>query len=686
MSIGNERLGRRDGGRWWPRPSSAVCLALLFGLNAAIACRLWFANYIDQMGSTAGPFIAISRYVTRHWSDHAWFPAWFCGIPFLRVYQPGFHVSVAALATVLSLSAQRAYFLTAAFCYCLGPITLFWLCERFNGRRGYALTASLVYSLVSPSLLFSSVIRSEVEGGFGPRRYQTLVYYGESPHIAALMLLPLVIWAFDRATLRNRPVFVPLAAALVGMVLVTNWTGTVGLLMALIAYLLAQMGEMRARGWWAGLGIMILGYALVSRWLPPSILLDVPANAANSDGTTFGRPQVVVVAALLVVLAALHLCLARLKTDRTFRFFLYFFLFSAWVVLGKFWAGVSVIPQAHRFHLELEMGFAGAASFLAVAVWDRLPARTRTVAAVVLLAGGALAFLADVRYAWRQTRPIPIESTIEYRMAKWFEGHMAGQRVFAPGSVSVWMNTFVDTPQMVGCCDQSVPSIEQRIAFYTIYRGTNAGSRDAEISVLWLKAYGAGAVGVSLPDGKEFFKPFANPHKFDGVLPELWRTRGAVVYGVPRRSTSFAHVIEPEQEVRRAPIHGLDVAPIRPYVAALDDPAMPEADMRWLNPHEIRITTHATPRELISVQTSYAPGWRARVRGVPVPVRADALGLLVIEPRCSGACVVDLAYTGVPEAGWLRVTQAIAVVICILWPLLMTKRDHRVQTCGTACG
>jgi hypothetical protein len=246
---------------------------------------------------------------------------------------------------------------------------------------------------------------------------------------------------------------------------------------------------------------------------------------------------------------------------------------------------------------------------------------------------------------------------------------MAGRRVFAPGSVSVWMNTFVDTPQMVGCCDQSVPSIEQRIAFYTIYQGTNAGSRDAEISILWLKAYGAGAIGVSGPESTEFFKPFANPRKFDGVLPELWRSHGDVVYGVPRRSSSLAHVIEPEQEVRRAPIHGLDVEPLRPYVAALDDPRLPEAEMRWRNAHEIRISTHATPRELISVQTSYAPGWRASANGSPAPVRSDALGLLVIEPHCDGACVVDLAYSGVPEGGWLRLGQGIALLVCILWPI-----------------
>ena len=269
MSIGNERLVRNPRLQRSAAASLGVCLVFLFCLNAAVASRLWSADFIDQMGSTAGPFIALSRYLMRHWSDHAWFPAWFCGIPFLRVYQPGQH---AAVASLLHLPAQRAYFLVAAICYSLGPVTLFWLCDRLTGRRGYALTVALLYSLLSPSILLSSVIRHETGGWFHPRRFQTLVYYGESPHIAALMLLPLVIWAVDRAIRKNCPLFVPIAAALLGMLVVTNWTGTIGLLMALIAYCLAQIGGISRRGWWTLLGIVALAYALICPWLPPSIV------------------------------------------------------------------------------------------------------------------------------------------------------------------------------------------------------------------------------------------------------------------------------------------------------------------------------------------------------------------------------------------------------------------------------
>jgi hypothetical protein len=273
------------------------------------------------------------------------------------------------------------------------------------------------------------------------------------------------------------------------------------------------------------------------------------------------------------------------------------------------------------------------------------------------------------RYAASQTRPVDIRATVEYRMAKWFEDHIDGRRVFAPGSVAVWMNAFVDTPQLIGCCGQSVPSFEQSIAGFTIYSDLNAGNRDAEVSLLWLKAYGVSAIGVTGPRSTEFYKPYAHPHKFDGALPELWRDGDDVVYNVPGRSASLAHVILPEQEIRRVPVNGLDVDPLRLYVAALDDPALPVAEMQWVNSHHIRISAPITPPQEISVQMSYVPGWRASANGVRAAVHADAIGQVVIEPRCNGPCTIDLAYEGVPEARWLRIAQIIGALAAIVWTI-----------------
>jgi hypothetical protein len=247
-------------------------------------------------------------------------------------------------------------------------------------------------------------------------------------------------------------------------------------------------------------------------------------------------------------------------------------------------------------------------------------------------------------------------------MAKVFQENVYGQRVFAPGSVSIWMNNFTGTPQMVGCCDQSLPSVEQRIAFYTIYSGANAAGREAEIALLWLKAYGVSAIGVTGPRSKEYFHPFGHPAEFNGKLPVLWRdTEDNAVFQVPGRSNSLAHVILCGDAVSRAPVHGNDVEPLQSYVRALDDPAFPSADIRWLDPHHARIRALLKPEHAISVQMTYDPGWRAVANALRTPVRSDALGLIIIEPRCAGDCVVDLTYNGDPAARWTRLGQILAV-------------------------
>jgi hypothetical protein len=279
-------------------------------------------------------------------------------------------------------------------------------------------------------------------------------------------------------------------------------------------------------------------------------------------------------------------------------------------------------------------------------------------------------------YARDLTRPVEIRSTIEFREADWFSRNLPGTRVFAPGSVAIWMNAFNDAPQMVGCCDQGVPSLEHRIAFYTVYVRDQAGGREAEYSLLWLKAYGAAAVGVSGLRSREWFKPYSNPRKFEGVLPVLWRDNDDVIYQVSPGPYSLAHVIRPDQEVRRAPIHGLDVEPLRPFVAALEDSALPPARFDWLNQHEARIETTMQPNQILSVQVSYAPGWRAEANGMPARVRRDALGLTIVEPRCSGSCRVALTYDGGAEQRWTRTAQTAAILLCVLLPL--RRRPQRL--------
>ena len=79
----------------------SACVAVIFAVNAYV-CRLLFdLEFSQRMESIEGSYMSIARWAAANWSDLTWFPLWFNGMPFQKVYQPGFHFTVAGLSTLL---------------------------------------------------------------------------------------------------------------------------------------------------------------------------------------------------------------------------------------------------------------------------------------------------------------------------------------------------------------------------------------------------------------------------------------------------------------------------------------------------------------------------------------------------------------------------------------------------------
>ena len=75
----------------------------------------------------------------------------------------------------------------------------------------------------------------------------------------------------------------------------------------------------------------------------------------------------------------------------------------------------------------------------------------------------------------------------------WLNRNFPGQRVFASGSTQFWLNAFGETPELSGGFANGIVNQVVWTANYIIRSGDGAGDRDAEISVLWLKAMGVHA-------------------------------------------------------------------------------------------------------------------------------------------------------------------------------------------------
>ncbi|MFN0103023.1 MAG: hypothetical protein ACKV2U_13145 [Bryobacteraceae bacterium] len=659
--------------RWWRATG-------LFAVNVFVAGSLFRVEYIAQMGSVEGSFIALARYIRDNWRDLDWFPLWFSGMPFANTYAPLLHTLTALTAGLTDWSPGLAYHFVTALCYCLGPVTLYLLAVHLTGRRGASLGGALAYSLLSPSAFLIDGVRADLGGLLYARRFQCLTVYGEGPHILALTLIPLAILCLDLAYERRRAIYYLGAVAAPMAVALTNWPGTIGMCLAVIAWIAAKpndgIGSAAALAGSAGAA----GYLVACPWIPPSAVWVALTNAQRAGGAYgFGGYHLLWLAGMVASLVSLRWALARFAWTGAARFSLLFTVLTGVIVTGAEY-GYNLFPQPKRFHLEMEMALCllGACALAAVR-W-----RVAVVAMLVILA--AVQANTYREYARTLTRPIDITRTVEYRAAMWLDRNLGDARVFAPGSISLWMNIFTDVPQLEGCCDQSSSNWQNRVAAYTIYSGAGAGENDVYYSILWLKAFGVGAVGTGGAKSLEYYHPFRNARKFDGVLKEIWREGDDVFFEVPGRGSGLAHVIRERDVVRRTPLHGLDVEPLLSYVAALDDPELPRARMIWKNRHEAEIKGRLSRGQLISVQVTYVNGWRTEVNGEARSVVGDGIGMMVIRPECEGLCTITLSYDGGLErraARWISLVSGLGLAVLFVFSRRGFWKDR--DGGGTAC-
>lgn len=648
----------------------------LFALNTYIASGLFSTQFTREYGSIESSFISYAAYASRNWSDLTWFPLWYGGAPFHNVYQPGLHIAVAALSSLVHLTPQHAYHFITGLTYALGPVTLFWLCASITRQPWYGFAVGMVYSLVAPIAFLSRLNSADVSGPFHPRRFQILVLYGEGPHITAVMLLPVVILCLYRAAVERRAIYFPIACAALASLVLTNWPGTIGLTLAIIAFCISELGEKRVD--WFRLGaIGAVAYLLACRWIPPSTVKLVFGDAQQSDATHFHSKHLLYFGAAALFLWLAHIGLRRSGATAFFRFGVYFTFLTGLITLGNAWFDVKLLPQPNRFQVELEMAIAITACYLVKLLWDRMPPKVRIALGILLLVPVVPLLQSNKEYASAWSAPMDMTQTSEYKMAQQFARLRPKDRVFAPGNISLWMNLWTDTPQVSGCCDQSVPDFEHRAGDYVIYTGDGTGDRDAEISLVWLRTYGATAVGVDGPKSTEPYKPFRHPFKFDGLLPVLWRDGDDVIYDIPSRARSLAHVIPRSAIISIAPMNGIDIEKLRAYVMSLEDPELPLAQFQWTSHHSAHVSTVMDSSQVLSLQISHDPGWHATVGGVPKPIFRDKVGQMVVDAGCRGKCEIEMIYDGGGEAHVVAWAQLMGLLLALAIPIALTRRNRR---------
>jgi hypothetical protein len=618
---------------------------LILLVNLLIVAREFRVDYSAYLESNEGSFIAIARSVASHPSDLLWSPLWDLGLPFQNTYIPGLHILVGAFSRLTGHSPALSFHQVGALFFALGPVAVYFMAWTMTRLPGTSWFAALAYSLVSPTAWLMPVIRGDLGGPWNLRRLQILAYYGEGPHTACLFFVPLAVLFLYLAVTKGR-LWMKIAAGLfLGLAVLMNAFAAVMLGIAALALIAVNPGGKGWRSAWLVPAIALLAYLWISPLLPPSVAADIQRNSSRADGEyPFNAASALGLFGLILACSLLWLVTKR-RVPAPLRMFFLFTLAVSWVVLLAYYAKCNIVPQAHRYGTTMDMGLCLSAVFGGAILFRGLPRGWLRPAATVLVLAAIVQTRHDMRYARKLIQRTDVTATTTYHLARWMNDHMQGQRVFVGGAHSFHFNAFTDTPQLHGGHDPMLPSLLTLVGGFTIASGMNTGSRDMEICAVWLKSLGAHAFSVPGPLSDPYYQPFTNPERFEGHFPVLWHESDTTIYSVPTRSKSLAHVVPASSLVQHFPVNGLDIDEMKRYVAALEDPALPDAPFQWLNRHSASIQAKVEAGQVVSIQERYMPGWTAVVNGQPQKVERDGLGLMVLRPACND-CRVTIAYDG----------------------------------------
>jgi len=540
---------------------------------------------------------------------------------------------------------------------------------------GCSFLAALLYSLTSPTQLIVPDAEFAWRHFWDARRLYLVAVWDDTPHLTAVALLPMAILFLTLAIRKRRPAYYAILVLLIALMALASDFAPIEVMTAALCLIAVFPRQDYGRNMALIISIGLFAYAVVAPFLPPSMLVAICKASANAEG---GWTASSVTALAIVSLGWIVLwhVLARWTADWKLRFFALFAYLTGSVPVIASYLHRQFLPQPGRYKLEMELAIALVLVFGLRSLFEKARLSLKVALLFLFFALAGEQIVSHRQFAKNILQPADVTQTIEYRTAAWASHNLPGVRVMLPGSIAQWADNFTDLWQFSGSSwSQAYNQVQQR-GLAAIYNGAETAHQDSHVSLDWLRAFGVGAIAVSGPNSQEYWKPFTHAAKFEGLLPVLWREDNVTIYRVPQRTSSLAHVVSETAIVSHPPTGPGDTDEIEKYVAALDDPSLPAAEVRWAGPNNIQIRTNAAPGQAISVQVSYHPGWHAKAGNRMVDVRRDGLGLMWLRPDCSGLCEIQLDYDGGWELRLCRYLSFTAIgllLLAIAWQIALRR-------------
>jgi len=665
-----------------PRPIRKRWLVLLdlllVFLCAGVFIRpLFKAKYLQLWGSIESTFIADGRFLASHWPHPLWQPLWYCGTRFDYVYPPVLRYGTALLTNFFI--PVKAYHVYTAILFCIGIAGVYFMVRAMDGTRLHGWYAAIACLLISPSFLFLPAIRHD-SPHLMPWRLSVLVRYGEGPHISSLSLLPFALGFAFLALRRSRPRALVLSAVFCALLVLTNFYGATALAMFYPILVWSVWVTYRERAMlWRAAAIPVLAYALSAFWLTPAYLRITLYNLryVSQPGNQYSY-------ALTVALALIYgLASWRLASRRPRAVYLTFVtgstLFYALNVLGHFFFNFRVLGEPGRLIPELDMTIILFAAEVLRRLWNRVPAQSRVVRAIIVVA--ALAPVWPVRHfirrPWEVYQPEPDYRTRpEYRVSSWVAQNLPGARTFVTGSTRFWWDAWFDNAEVGGGSDQGLINPNPGIATWE-----NVATADSEYAVRWLKALGADAVVVADSHSQDAYRDFQHPYKFAGVLPVLFDDhQGNVVYQVPRRYSSLARVVDRAGIYKFKPIDRVTYHDqLRAYSDFVEGGPDVPTSTRWNGTDSISVHAPVQTGQSILLQVTYDPAWRAYSGKTELPIKPDGMDFMAIDAP-PGTQDVTLVFTTPLGNRVGSIVTSLAILLCLVLGVIGKRNDPETGT------
>jgi hypothetical protein len=647
-----------------PRIRTFLYTFALIWLNVYIVRDLFVVEHTGHMNAMHGFWMALARMAPASsfipWLTPAWWPYWDAGMPFESTYAPGIPALLAAWSSVAGVSTGRAFHSVAGFLYVLAPVSAFAMATACSRRPGWSFVGAVVYSLVSPTQL---IIPDEPFAwsriGDARRMYLTVVW-DEVPHLAALSLVPLVVLFTTLAMRTGRRLYWIAAGAFTVAALLANAFGLTAIAIAMLCVWLT-MGRVAGKSL---LLTAICSYLVACPFLPPSLFGAISRNQQFHGAVDLGPGSFTAISLVVLGTIAWWFLLARYGAGTWVRFLGLFTWITLSIPFIATYLNRSFLPQSVRYKMEAEMGLSLLAVFLLRPLIERLPVMLRIGLALVGISLAAEQVVSHRKFAKNIMKPTPAAASIEYRTARWVAEHVPHARVWLPGSLGLWFNTWTAGQQMTGSSwSTAYNATHQKIVFQSLY---SSDPVDAGNALLWLKAYGVQVAAIPGPNSPEFWKAIRRPELFAGC-EVLWREDDTSLCHVPGASDSFAHVVPRDSLVRSEPRDWRDVANLRTYSSALS--ASPNAEWAWDSAGAAIIRAVAPRGSAVSIQVTHHPGWNATANGKAVAIHRDGLGLMWLDSPCDGPCEIRLWYTGGWELGLCRWLSILTLLTVVIWSL-----------------